>query len=411
MMLGNFDGRIPRSCGCRSLRPAATLLLTSMLTLGGCGETSTPQAEAPERGAAGAAEEAHPAARLPETAPPDMAGPVEEPAPAPPDVPLSGPSLRFDSTEHDFGLIWDTEEHPCSFDFINRGDGPLQIRRITSSCSCTLARLDKWQYAPGEAGSIATTFEPTKTGPQAQTITVLSNDPARPVVKLSVVADVRQFISFDERFARFGQVQRHREHKQQITLRCAGTDMVVEGIESGNPYITTEILQVDAEGGRAVIEATLHDDAPWGIIRNATIDCTVSGRLPDGRSAQKMKTIRAIGTVVDEIRSDLYSMSVGIIPPGGGFSGSATVYHVDGEPFELAEAVIRDAKHAAMDLTVAEARQDFVGGYQLTVRGRADYDDDELILGVIEFRAVTRSDPTGSVRRIPIIGKIGHPQR
>jgi hypothetical protein len=407
MITGILDSRITHVLSHRRMRQPAVVFAASLLALAGCGETSSPQDTVQP-----AQSEAPTAQRAPEPSdPPDTAGPAQEPNPAPPGAPVSGPSIHFDSTRHDFGRIWDTRDHPCSFQFTNRGDAPLHIRRVTSSCTCTLASLDRWQYAPGESGTIATTFEPSKAGPQTQSITILSNDPARPVMKLSVVADVRQFISFDQRFARFGQVERHRRHTHQITLRCAGTDMVIEGIESGNLYVSTEILEADAEAGRALIEVTLHDDAPWGIIRNATIDCTVSGRLPSGEPARKTETIRAIGTVVDEIRSDLYSMSVGLVPPGGSFSGSATVYHVNREPFEIAEASITEAKHAAIEVSVAEDRQSFEGGYRLTVQGRATYDDDELILGFIEFRATTRTDPTGSVRRIPIIGKIGVPRR
>lgn len=373
------------------------VLAASLIATAGCEET-TPQAT-------GAADltPAAPAAPAPETA---NAGSQADPTP--PAADGEGPAIRFASLQHDFGRIWDTQDHPCSFQFTNTGDAPLRFLKITSSCTCTLASLDKWQYAPGESGAIETTFEPTKAGQQTQMITILTNDQVRPVVKLSVVADVRQFISFDTKFVRFGQVDRYREHKQRFDLLCAGEGMVIEGIKSGNPYVSAEILESDAGAGRASIEVTLHDDAPWGIIRTATLDCTVSGRLPGGRPVEKTMTIRAIGTVLDEIHADLYSISVGLVPPGGEFQADVTIYHAESLPFELVEASIKDARRAEMNVAIAEDNQSYPGGYRLTVTGRAGQEK-ELILGVLEFRIASPFDPAGSVRRIPIIGKIGLP--
>ncbi|MDY7109361.1 MAG: DUF1573 domain-containing protein [Planctomycetota bacterium] len=396
------------------LRLPAILLAASLLALPGCGETgpSPSPAESAEENPASTAAPA-PDTQNPNSTPPAATGspaPAESqtdpPGPVPPDASLEGPSVRFDTTRHDFGRIWDVGDHAVAFEFTNTGDAPLHFRRITSSCACTLASLDRWRYAPGESGAISTTLEPTKAGPQTQTITILTNDPTRPVIKLNIVANVRQFITFDRKFARFGEVERYREHTRQFTLLCAGEEMSIENIESSHPDVSTEILSTDPEAGRAVIEVTLHDDAPWGIIRNAKIDCTVSGRLPDGRRAEKTSTIRAIGTVLDEIHADLYSMSVGLVPPGGRFEAGATVYHAADEPFELVEASIVEAKNATMDVTFAEDNRSIVGGYRLTVRGRASNADDELILGFIEFLVTTRTDPLGSPRRIPIIGKI-----
>jgi hypothetical protein len=375
------------------------VLGVSLIVASGC-EEATPQATG--------ATDPTPAPPAAPVAPAANAEP--QPDPAPQVAPAAGPALRFADLAHDFGRIWDTQDHPCSFRFTNTGDAPLRFLKITSSCTCTLASLDKWQYAPGESGAIATTFEPTKAGPQTQMITILTNDQARPVVKLRVIADVRQFISFDTKFVRFGQVERYHEYKQQFGLLCAGEGMVIEGIKSGNPYVSAEILETDSAAGRALIEVTLRDDAPWGIIRSATLDCTVSGRLPDGRPVEKTSTLRAIGTVLDEIHADLYSMSVGLVPPGGAFQADVTVYHVDRVPFELVEASIKDARRATMDVAIAEDNQSYPGGYRLTVTGRAGQEK-ELILGVLEFIIRSPFDPVGSVRQIPIIGKVGVPGR
>ena len=342
-----------------------------------------------------------------EGSPPPTAAANPQPAPA---AAPTGPAVTFVTLEHDFGTIWDTEEHPCAFEFTNTGGAPLRFLKITSSCACTLATLDRWEYAPGESGQIDTTFEPTKAGKQTQAITILTNAGNQPAIKLAIHATVNQFLTFDTKFVRFGSVERYREHRQRFNLVCAGKDMVIEGIESTNPYVSTTIVDSDADAGRATIEVTLADDAPWGLIRSAKLDCTVSGRLPDGREVQKMATIRAIGNVLDEIRADVYSLSVGVVPPGRDFSADVAVYHVAGEPFEIAEASIRDAVRAEMSVSIVPDLHSARGGFRLVVSGTAAREQD-LILGVIEFRITSPFDPAGSIRQIPIIGKIGTPQR
>lgn len=59
------------------------------------------------------------------------------------------------------------------FPFENRGDRPVTILSVESSCGCTAAALEKRTYQPGEGGEIRATFTPgARVGLQEKSIRV-----------------------------------------------------------------------------------------------------------------------------------------------------------------------------------------------------------------------------------------------
>ena len=138
------------------------------------------------QGKARVAEESKPA--LPESEP----AVVLEKAKAAPEAVKQGPRITFEKVVHDFGKVGMGTSHPCEFKFTNTGDSLLRINKVQSSCSCTVAKLSRKEYAPGESGSVKVTkFRvPKRRGVTRQRLYVLSNDKKSPKVTLSVKAEV-----------------------------------------------------------------------------------------------------------------------------------------------------------------------------------------------------------------------------
>ena len=81
--------------------------------------------------------------------------------------------------------------------FKNVGEGELIIKRIQSTCGCTVPQLKKKNYAPGESGTITVTFRvPTHEGPTKKHLYILSNDPQKPKYQFSVKATVEIKVSY-----------------------------------------------------------------------------------------------------------------------------------------------------------------------------------------------------------------------
>ena len=74
-----------------------------------------------------------------------------------------GPMMTFDSATHNFG---DVERKGGDlvneFRFVNDGDEPLVIKKITKSCSCTTVNYSRKPVMPGQSGVISIKYEPHK---------------------------------------------------------------------------------------------------------------------------------------------------------------------------------------------------------------------------------------------------------
>ena len=74
-----------------------------------------------------------------------------------------GPKMTFDSATHNFG---DVERKGGDlgkeFRFVNDGDEPLVIKKITESCSCTTVNYSRKPVMPGQSGVISIKYEPHK---------------------------------------------------------------------------------------------------------------------------------------------------------------------------------------------------------------------------------------------------------
>ncbi|MCX6269904.1 MAG: DUF1573 domain-containing protein [Bacteroidetes bacterium] len=101
------------------------------------------------------------------------------------------PRIEFAALTHDFGDIKPGIEVEHTFTFTNKGEGELVIRRIKASCGCTVPQLDKETIKPGEQANLKVKFNSTAmSGQLTKTVTVISNDPASPVISLSFTVNV-----------------------------------------------------------------------------------------------------------------------------------------------------------------------------------------------------------------------------
>lgn len=103
-----------------------------------------------------------------------------------------GPKIAFDNEAYDFGkvLYGDTMKH--EFVVTNAGDQVLRIEKLHATCGCTRTIKGDVEIPPGGKTSIEAEFDTTglRPGRKEKSIYVHSNDPVRPIVKLSLLADL-----------------------------------------------------------------------------------------------------------------------------------------------------------------------------------------------------------------------------
>ena len=103
----------------------------------------------------------------------------------------SGPRMTFDEKDFDFGDIVSGEIAEHVYTFQNTGEDTLRIATVYSSWGCTASLLSSEVIAPTDSGEIKVSFNSKyRHGDYKKTITVYSNDPEEPVIKLSLKISV-----------------------------------------------------------------------------------------------------------------------------------------------------------------------------------------------------------------------------
>ena len=90
-------------------------------------------------------------------------------------VKASGPEIKFEGSEHDYGTITQGANGDCVFKFKNTGNEPLIISDVRKSCGCTTPTWSKEPILPGQSGVINVGYNTNNIGQFSKTITVLSN--------------------------------------------------------------------------------------------------------------------------------------------------------------------------------------------------------------------------------------------
>jgi hypothetical protein len=95
----------------------------------------------------------------------------------------TGPEIKFEQTEFNFGTINQGEKAEFEFVFTNVGQEPLVITSATGSCGCTVPEWPKEPIRKGEKGRIKVRFDSSgRQGMQSKTVTIYSNAQTNPVV-------------------------------------------------------------------------------------------------------------------------------------------------------------------------------------------------------------------------------------
>jgi hypothetical protein len=103
-----------------------------------------------------------------------------------------GPTIHFDKESHDYGDIRYGDKVIAEFPFVNSGDRTLVIDRLEATCGCTKTIKGASDIPPGGTSKIVAEFDTTglKPGRKEKSVFVHSNDTERPIIKLTLQADV-----------------------------------------------------------------------------------------------------------------------------------------------------------------------------------------------------------------------------
>ncbi len=105
------------------------------------------------------------------------------------------PQIGCDEPEFNFPESWSGEKIEHTFILKNTGEGPLEITRVQPGCGCTLAGEFDRNIAPGKTGKVPVALKTDgMRGPVTKSITVFSNDPAKPQLLLHIKGTIKSAI-------------------------------------------------------------------------------------------------------------------------------------------------------------------------------------------------------------------------
>jgi hypothetical protein len=172
----------------------------------------------------------------------------------------AAPKLVVEQPTFDFGEVLQGQTVQHTFRFSNDGNEPLQIEKVKSSCGCTAALVSAKSLAPSEAGKVQANFDSTRfRGAVTKTISLYSNDPGQPVMKLYIKGNIRLPLSVVPSRINLGQVEIGKTAATKMTLENHGdADLRLDEIQTSSPDL---VIALSAEtlpaGQSAVIDVQL----------------------------------------------------------------------------------------------------------------------------------------------------------
>lgn len=105
---------------------------------------------------------------------------------------VDGPRIKLSQTTWNFGEVWYGEPAETSVNITNVGSADLTLD-VKTSCGCTAVHRPKRVLKPGESDALQIRYNTKKRQPSVrQTVTINSNDPVEPELKISVIGTVKQ---------------------------------------------------------------------------------------------------------------------------------------------------------------------------------------------------------------------------
>ena len=105
---------------------------------------------------------------------------------------VATPRLAVQQADFDFGRVFAGQKVEHVFSFRNRGDTPLHIAKVRTSCGCTAALVSAKVVPPGGRGQVRASFDSSRFhGPVHKMIFLYTDDRSHPIFQFNLRGVVR----------------------------------------------------------------------------------------------------------------------------------------------------------------------------------------------------------------------------
>lgn len=167
-------------------------------------------------------------------------------------VPLQA-ELRFDKKVIEASVEPDVKSYAFEFPFENAGSAPITITEISTSCGCTVAELEKKEYAPGENGVIKGSISVGgKKGVQRQSVYVKTSEDSKERIGLQLAINVPELLEIKPGVV-FWRKGSQPEIKEIQLVPNADYDLKIKSVESEHNLFGVELVDEEASQVLAVV--------------------------------------------------------------------------------------------------------------------------------------------------------------
>jgi len=185
------------------------------------------------------------------------------------------PKIEAETTEYDTGIISNSEVTTRELKITNQGSADLIINKVRTTCGCTKGSMETTTLLPGASALLKIEIDPFRIGmfESKKTLTIESNDPIAPMLRIGVTARVDPEVSIEPERIEFGDVSKGEPHEKTMLIRQLGDQPLViqeliqprtmDGIELWYEEVPVD-QRKDPNRAEYRIKATLLPDAPVG---------------------------------------------------------------------------------------------------------------------------------------------------
>lgn len=260
----------------------------------------------------------------------------------------ASPQFFCEKNSFDFGKIEKGEKVTAHFKFTNKGDAPLEIINVETSCGCTSAKPAKNTYAPGESGELDVHFDSGRFSNQVtKRVTVVTNDPKKPKTILTISADIQVDVNLKPSSLFFARAKLGATETVEVKISTKKLPKLeISELNTNADYLAAELVRVDDKNLTLKISA-LGEKFPKDKPRLNTLITFKSNN-----KAQEKMSIPV--TVVIQKALDTMPKSVYFFASKQGTKYEKTfrIISNDGRPFQLKEV------KADKDFMTAEVVED-----------------------------------------------------
>ncbi len=221
------------------------------------------------------------------------------------------PKVVVDETEHDFGFLDAGAPGRHVFLIRNEGEGPLRLQRGGTSCKCTMSHLPEGDIAPGATAEVelATKYTATKDGVFRHTANILTNDPERETVTLTVRGVYRVFLAAKPDRIEFPQAKREGDVeplRAEVTVYSqayeqfdlSSVSATLEGVSWEIEPLAADVLEpLEAKSGYRIAMVLPDDLADEGFSHTLHVSVLPTGEGREPRTLAIPLSRRAPGSI------------------------------------------------------------------------------------------------------------------